>query len=378
MNLIIFTYLIIYTLVVGGVVLGGFLLHLKKSKPKNEGSTISVDEITVLIPFRNEEKRLDELLTSILNSAKLPNKFIFIDDHSDDDSCTLIQNRLASLLPSAVGDFPFEIMHLSDDVIGKKKALRVAIKTCRTKYILSFDADISFNSNYFSSLEKLEEADMYVLPAVLIGRNPLELFYELDVALANALNVGLSGMARPIFSSGANFLFNREVFEKVDDLKSHAHMASGDDTYLLRDFRRNQKDVRLESNLNVAIETGTSHSFKEFIDQRLRWVGKTTDIADSLATVAALGQFVFAIVFFGLLIYNMAIGNWIGFLIVLSGKVGLDLVFFFPFFLRTSRIKTWCFIPIYELVFPIYSLMLGILMLAYKPTWKGRSVHYRS
>ncbi len=366
MNFLIIIYLIVYGLIVGGVVFGGFLLHLQKSAQHRSGSKISAQEITVLIPFRNEEKRLDDLLTSILNSTKLPNKFIFIDDHSNDASTKLIQDRL--------GDFPFEILMLSKELSGKKKALRAAIQNCQTKFILTFDADISFQPSYFRLLEELEDADMYVLPAVLIGKPPVELFYELDVALANALNAGLSGLTRPIFSSGANFLFKRQAFDEVDDLESHVHMASGDDTYLLRDFRRNKKDVRLESNLNVAVKTDTPKSFNEFIDQRLRWVGKTTDLGDPLATVSAAGQFLFAIAFFGGLIYALIGGSWFDFTLLLTAKIGLDLIFFLPFFLRTKRFLTWCLIPIYELAFPIYSIIIGILMLTYRPKWKGREI----
>lgn len=368
MSFTIVIYLVIYGLIVGGVVLGGFFLHVKNS-PKNGGtSKISVQEISVLIPFRNEEKRLNELLISIVNSTKHPKKYIFIDDHSCDDSVKLIRDCL--------GDLPFEIMSLSDQQSGKKQALRAAINKCRTRYILTFDADISFQSNYFNSLEKLDEADMYVLPAVLVGASPVELFYELDVALANALNVGLSGWTRPIFSSGANFLYKKSVFEEVDDLASHAHMASGDDTYLLRDFRNNQKDVRLESNLAVAVKTETPHSLKDFFDQRLRWIGKTTNIGDSMATIAASGQFLLAVAFFCGLIYSASFGNWFDFVFLLMGKIGLDLIFFFPFFRRTKRTVTWSLIPIYELIFPIYSLILGLLMFTYRPKWKGREINH--
>ncbi|MDG1330939.1 MAG: glycosyltransferase [Crocinitomicaceae bacterium] len=359
-------YLVVYFIVIGGVILVGFFLHLKKSKVSGIRQRIRLDEITVLIPFRSEEKRLGDLLKSILNSNHLPKRFIFIDDHSEDESVKLIENEL--------GNLPFEILRLPSDVSGKKRALRDAINICETKYILTWDADVSFNSNYFESIELLEEADMYVLPAVLIGNATSELFYELDFALANALNAGLSGWSRPIFSSGANFLFNRVAFHKVDDLESHAHMASGDDTYLLRDFRNNKKDIRLESNLNVAITTETPHTFKEFIDQRLRWVGKTTDIGDSLATLSATGQFAFAIGFFGLLIYFLVSSNWVPAAVLFSVKIGLDLVFFFPYFNRINRLKTWCLIPIYELLFPLYSLLLGILMISYRPKWKGRAI----
>jgi len=360
----IFAYLIVYFVLIGGVVLVGFILHLKKSS-RSGGRTISRQEITVLIPFRNEEERLDVLLSSILNANSLPKKFIFIDDHSEDDSVKLIQSRLGSI---------DQILSMPEGSMGKKKALREGIQRSDTKYILTFDADVAFEPDYFDSIEKLEDADMYVLPAVLVGNNFSELIYELDVALANAVNTGLAGWSRPIFSSGANFLFKREAFVAVDDLDSHIHMASGDDTYLLRDFRKNKKDVRLESSLKVAVSTETPHAFKEFIDQRLRWVGKTTDIGDSLATLVAVGQFLFAISFFVMLLYFAISGAWVEFAALFSIKIGLDLLFFFPYFQRIGRVNSWWLIPIYELAFPLYSLLLGVLMFSYRPKWKGRAI----
>lgn len=366
MNWIVITYLVFYALIVGGVVLGGFLLHLKKSEVNGTQDKISADEITVIIPFRNERERLHVLLKSIQSLERLPARFIFIDDHSADLSSAYIREQL--------GDLPYEILILPDEVTGKKKAIRAGIERCTTDYVLTFDADVSFGPNYFNVIQDLNQADMYVLPAILVGRTHLELIYELDVALANALNTGLSGLARPIFSSGANFLFRRSVFHEVDDLSSHVHMASGDDTYLLRDFRRNGKSIQLRTNLDVAVHTETPHSFKAFIDQRLRWVGKTTHIGDVLATCAAIGQFLFAILFFGFLIWFAAVGEWFYFSLLLVVKVLLDLLFFIPFFLRTKRVASWCLIPVYEVIFPLYSILIGALMITYRPKWKGRAI----
>lgn len=360
------TYLTIYTAAIGCVVFVGFFLHLKKSEGKKEGGKISSEEITVLIPFRNEAKRLEELLTSFVNAKKLPNRIVFLDDHSDDASYEMIREGLDKI--------PHEILSLPEGVMGKKMALREGISSCETTYILTFDADVSFAPEYFESIEGLELADMYVLPAILKGETISELFYELDVALANGLNTGLSGWSRPIFCSGANLLYRKEVFDEVDDFNSHAHMASGDDTYLLRDFRRNGKDIRVVTDHQLAIHTETPHSLREFIDQRLRWVGKTTDIGDPLATYSAVIQFGLAITFFVLLVVNVIQANWFEFSLLLTAKVLIDLLFFVPYFLRIKRMQSWLLLPVYEVVFPFYSLLLGVLMLVYKPKWKGRAI----
>lgn len=366
MELITTFYFLFYGLLVGGVVLGGFFLHHRKSRRIHSKPTISASEITVLIPFRNEAQRIHVLLDSILSCTSFPQKFIFIDDHSTDQTGDIIREKLV--------DVPFEILSLTEDLAGKKAALRVGIESCESTYILTFDADVYFAPTYFISLELLEEADMYVLPAILTAKKPLHFFYELDVVLANALNTGLAGIARPIFASGANLLYKKEVFDEVDDLASHAHYASGDDTYLLRDFRKNGKDVRLESSLDVAVFTETPQTFRQFIDQRLRWVGKTNDMGDHLASAAAIGQFVLALGFFFALVYWVAHADWTMVSIVFSVKIGMDLVFFLPFFMRTKRAVTWLLIPVYELLFPIYAITLGILMVVYKPKWKGRAI----
>ena len=359
-------FLSVYVIFVGGIALVGFLLNSEKIKKADKSQLICADDVTVLIPFRDEEERISVLLDSILKLDKYPKEIIFIDDHSTDAGSDLIAEKLTEI--------PYRILNSPEGQSGKKRALRRATSECTSRYILTWDADVYFESDYFINLEKLPDADMYLLPAVLKAESSMEYLYEIDVVLANALNTGLAGLTRPIMASGANFFYNREVFNEVDDLDSHNHMASGDDTYLLRDFRNNDKDVRVATGIDCAVFTETPRTFREFIDQRLRWVGKTTDIKDNLGTFIAMSQFILAITFFGLLGVSVYLGEWKMFSVLFIGKVIADLLLFFPFFLKIRRILTWSLIPIYEILFPFYSLLLFILMFTYSPTWKGRRI----
>jgi hypothetical protein len=45
------------------------------------------------------------------------------------------------------------------------------------------------------------------------------------------------------------------------------------------------------------------------------------------------------------------------------------------YFNRINRMTTWLFIPVYELLFPFYSLLLLVLVPTYKPKWKGREIY---
>jgi cellulose synthase/poly-beta-1,6-N-acetylglucosamine synthase-like glycosyltransferase len=320
----------------------------------------------VIIPFRNEEHRIDSLLTSILNSTELPKEFIFVNDHSTDKTAEYISDKLNSI--------PYRLLSLPDDKKGKKLAIRFAIEQSESNYILSLDADIEFDSDYFSTLKRLPEIDMYILPAILKAKNIYENLFEVDLILANASNCGVSGFKRPILASGANLLYRRTSFVNFDQFERHKHIQSGDDIYLLRDFRAANANIQLLTDTKVAVHTETPQSLKEFLHQRLRWISKTGDVHDSLSTSLAIIQVLFTFCFVVLLILAAIKSEWRLFSILYLVKSTVDMILFLPYFNRIKRLTSWLFIPVYEFILPIYSLVILSLMYTFKPEWKGRKL----
>lgn len=364
------SFYVIYIFLLGILVFFGFFIQSKKelAYKKQESSLdaklICLSELVVIIPFRNEEKRIECLLKSILASNELPKEFIFVNDHSSDRSVDLIAKKLIGI--------PYRVLELPEDQEGKKRAIRYAIEQSTSDYILSYDADIEFNPNYFSKLKNLLEADLYILPAILKAKKFHEHLYEVDLILVNAANCGIAGLKRPIMASGANLLYKREAFNKYDNFESHSHMPSGDDIYLLRDFRKQNAAIRLITDTTFSIETETPQSLKEFFNQRLRWIAKTGDVKDYLSTSLAIIQVVLTFCFVliaSILAFN---GQWKMFMVCYILKTSVDMLIFLPYFNRIKRMKSWLFIPIYELLFPIYSLVILCAMYLYKPVWKGR------
>jgi len=343
----------------------GLTFQWKKERTYlQKGNKLKLAEITVLIPFRNEENRIAVLLESILKSSVLPTKFLFIDDHSSDKSVEKINATLR--------DFPFEILTVPEGEFGKKKALRIGIEAVETPYFLTLDADVAFAENYFEQFEKLTPADLYILPAVLISKRWFEHFFEVDLLLVNALNTGLSGLKRPIIASGANLLVRKSAFEQYDCYETHANIPSGDDIYLLRDFRNANAEVRVCTIPTFQVTTETPQSFFEFIHQRLRWVAKTGNVRDHLSTFLALVQFLLTIGFFSILIYLLFNLKFELALITFAFKVLVEMLLFLPFFYRFKRMKAWFLLPIYQLLFPFYNLLILVLIPFFKPIWKGR------
>lgn len=361
-------YFVIYASLLGTIsVLGYFLQRQKESKLVSEENGIDLAELVVIIPFRNEEKRIAVLLESIKKSTRHPKRYVFVNDHSTDESCERIEQLLNETIP-------YQIISLEDGVEGKKLAIRKGIELSESTYVLGWDADCSFSPNYFERISQLPEADLYVMPAVMLAKREFEHLYEVDLLLVNAANCGVSGLIRPIMASGANMLYKRSAFESYDQYASHAHMPSGDDIYLLRDFRKAKAKVHLVTDKALAIYTETPQSFSEFIHQRLRWIAKTGDVKDHLSTSLAIIQGLLTLGFVALMAYFLLQHDWKWALVVYIVKSAIDLLFFLPYFNRIGRMRSWLYIPLYELLFPFYTLLIVSLMYTFKPKWKGRKL----
>ena len=355
----------VYGAVMAGIVGLGYFLQRKKERAYNSGKeTISSQDLSVIVPFRNEAQRLSPLLVSMRGSKIQPKVYVFVDDHSDDGSMAILRENLSGINWKAIA--------LDAHEQGKKVAIRRGIQDSEGKWILSMDADVSFSEDYFSTLSTLEHAEMYILPAVMVAQRWYEHLYEVDLILVNAANCGLAGWKRPIMASGANLLYSREAFERLDHMERHAHMPSGDDIYLLRDFREGKADVRLMTNPKLAIKTETPQSFREFIHQRLRWLAKTGDVKDNLSTSLAIIQAILTFAFVALLVAKGWSHEWKEFWTIFGIKTALDMLIFYPYFNRIQRRVSWLFIPIYEFLFPFYTLLILSMMYWFKPQWKGR------
>ncbi len=352
------------------VTIGFFMQKRKESNYISSSGEIDLNEVVVLIPFRNEAHRIEVLIASLNKLTLKPKEFVFINDHSTDHSKELIAKCLVNVT--------YRIIDLPDDLHGKKMALRYGIEHSTSKYLLTVDADCAFQPNYFELITSLKSADMYVLPVMMKATNLVEQLYEIDLILVNAANVGLAGLKRPIMASGANLLFQRKVMNEVDSIETHRHISSGDDMYLLRDFREQHSEVRLIANSAYRVETETPQSFKEFIDQRLRWLGKTADLRDKLSNRLTIVQSALTVVFLLLLVYFIRIQDWEMLIWFFGSKVIIDLILFAPYFLSMKKWVAWFLIPLYELLFPVYVLVIFSLIFIYKPKWKGREIYKHS
>jgi len=361
------TFNILYILL-GFTLIVGFILGVGKevrflNLKSIEQEKINLDELTVIVPFRNERHRIENLLRSWNSSQKLPTHIIFVDDHSTDETSRFIEEVLKNtnytILPATLE--------------GKKHAIALGIEHASTQSILTFDADVKFDSLYFENLEKLNKADLIILPVKMIGKNWRKIF-EIDVDLANTLNVAISGFGKPILASGANLFFSKKAYLEYNSLSKHQHLKSGDDVFLLNDFKNNNASVQLVTDPNLAVVTATPATFSEYFHQRLRWIGKTVALKNRTTTMLALVQFLLSITFYTLIVIAISQNEVKSLMYLLASKIVTDYATTIMYYKRISKSPSAILIVLYQLVSPVISVLLGMSMIFYTPKWKDRKV----
>lgn len=330
------------------------------SKPK--GNLITpADAITVIIPFRNEEGNLQLLIESLLSQSKHPASIIFVDDHSSDHSCEIISKNNN-----------FKLIHLPEELTGKKEAIRFAIKNVSTKYCLTIDADTWFGEDFFEQIKIQEGVDMQIRPVLMKSKSLIGHFGKVEHSFFNALNKLLS----PVYilsSSGANLLFKKATYDKLNDFESHRHIASGDDHYLLRAFQAGEAKITVSELKPDVVYTESTNSLAEYFDQRIRWLGKTR-----LKTTAAelFVGFLIMVYFTGgfiAMIYTLLIGEIDLLLILIFGRWLLDSLVFLNYSIPLKDSSYWWWIPFFQFIYPVLFISVLLGSLFFKPKWKGRN-----
>ena len=356
--IVLLCWFIAYTASILFLVFGVQRLRLSKANKVNQ----NIDEITVVIPFRNESKNLKNFLDCIYAQKYQPVQWIFVNDHSEDDYRSLFLDYK---------DFPIRVLSLPEDQRGKKRAIRYGMDHATTDYCLTMDADVIFGNEYIKSLMVLPEADLVILPVEMTGTKSWQGFFTLEYWFTTLINKGVTGWFRPVSCSGANLLIHVKSFDEVDDINDHDHILSGDDMYTLRAFREGGKRIEVVEDPNLIVSTKTPERISETMNQRVRWMNKTANVGDNLNSALGFWAVILHMVYLFLLIVTWFSGaEWFT-LLVFCIKTALDVVL-----LRLS-IEKWTATEIvglilFELFYPIYILALFASTLFTQVEWKGR------
>lgn len=357
-----------------------FLLIIGFEKVKSSECRKEEDPsgFSIVIPFRNEEARLPTLLKSISRLSYPRDCFevILVDDESEDNSLQLCRNFSI--------DFPQINIRLlnSERSSGspKKDAINAGIQASNYAYIITTDADCKIPKNWlwcFSSETRKTGAKMIAGPVGFqepVRKSFFQKLEGLDFLSLQATGMGAFGLGRPFLCNGANLCYSKSTFYEVGGFNDNLHLASGDDVFLLQNFRAKGFKVSFLKNPEAIVRTNYQERVKELFFQRIRWGAKTTSYRDIIAKLMGLIVLLFnsiLIISAFLALLEKLDSDLLMFIFLL--KFNFDFVLLYKtakFFQRERRMKDYFWVSV---VHPFFITITSLMSLFKSFEWKGRS-----
>ena len=362
MILIGYIILFVYVSIIGAACLG-FIKGIKYQNVK-AGSDFSI-----VIAFRNEEERIDDLLISLeksdLEQVNL-DEVIFVNDHSLDRSVEKIKKW------SNHNKFKVRIAHLNHD-FGKKKAIHLGINQVLSTYVLTLDADVQFDAKFLLKMSQTLGANHSLIIVPVIEKNGI-IFSRIASHALTVLSVGLASLGFPINVNGAASAFKREEYIRLEPLKNNFHISSGDDMFILKAFLKSKGSViKPFLSKGIHVLTDGPKNITEFISRGVRWSTKMKLIKLPLINLIGISILLCNFYVYYFIFFNNPLSA--ASLIWLSIKFVLDfMTLYLSFNLYDKRGITIFAIPML-LIYPLYLITVLILNLfRIKMNWKDRPV----
>lgn len=383
MIVVLWVILIIYVVMIGQLILG-----FGKVKNFTRTNIVAKTSFSIIVPFRNEEKNLRNLLRSIsdLNYPKELFELIMVDDFSNDQSERIYINwRLEN---DAIETTLLENLRLSNS--PKKDAIARSIPIVKKDWVVTTDADCIVNENWLLTLDQFiqqSKAEMVVGAVVYKTKNNwFHHFQQLDLLSLQGTTIGSFGIGKPFMCNGANFAYTKKFFQELGGFGGINDRASGDDVMLLQKaVLKNPEAVQYLKNEDSIVKTKSENDLFKLFMQRVRWAGKATSYSSSYAKFLAVGVLLMNL---SLVVGTLCIIfstspeasgalsvtsnlNWYSLLGVFMIKYLVDYILLSQAngYLRKGKFL----LPLASsLVYPVFSSVVGIYSLFGGFTWKGR------
>ncbi|MGB1307460.1 MAG: glycosyltransferase family 2 protein [Oceanihabitans sp.] len=372
MTLFLVLIILIYLLLIGILTIGFDKVKTFTLTDENYNAKFSI-----IIPFRDEEENLPELLKSIsaLQYPKNLFEIIFVDDHSIDQSKTIIQqfkNKNKAV----------EIMVIQNNRISnspKKDAITTAIDLAKYQWIVTTDADCILPKYWletFAAFAHYSKAEFIAAP---VSYHKVDSFFKrfqlLDFLSLQGATIGGFGIQKPFLCNGANLAYTKELFLALNGFEGNTNIASGDDVFMLEKVSKQfaNKAAYLKHK-NAIITTNAQKNSRQLISQRVRWAAKASSynsfFAKLVGLVVLLANASIVTALFLSITGVLKVNTWLCLFLI---KCSIDFLLLFKtarFFNQESYLSSFLFS---SLLYPFFSLYVAMRSVFGTYKWKGRS-----
>ncbi len=230
-------------------------------------------KVSIVIPFRNEEKNIVECVRSALNNnyPKALFDIIAVDDHSSDDSLSRVRQIESNKLTI------YELVE--DDLQGKKAAISYGVKKSKGDLIVTLDADCKVPKNWLRNISSYYEYNKKIIITGMVkveGRkNNLEYFQIMDTCGTMGLHAAGIFNKTHFLANGANLIFEKQLFESIKPYDDNIELASGDDIFFVNKVAETNPDkIGFLKCKETVVETQAENTWSALWNQRIRWASK--------------------------------------------------------------------------------------------------------
>lgn len=329
---------------------------------------------TLIVPFRNELENLKNIYSDLLDLKFDRHRYevILINDHSSDGSFEWLNKC----------DMPDNFRLLTSLKEGKKQALIKAISLSSGNYIVTTDADCRLQPFWLNTIDEtigLRSPKLLVQPVITMNSNNLiSQFQYYDSLSLLGINMAAYNIQKyPLLASGANLVFQKEAFNKIEPFSNNVQIASGDDMFILTTFIKNDsKSIFINYTPQSLVITKAESSWINLINQRRRWVGKMKRFNNTSSYLLGLFSVIVQLVLIELLLIGVLYLNYflMLFVFVWLVKSYVDYLFFKRIAERIGHSVNWLNVWFLEPIYMIFVPLVTVFSIFYSPKWKGRKI----
>ncbi len=338
----------------------------------SENKTVSISNhknFSILIPFRNEEKKIGVLLQTLSENFK-GIQIVLVNDHSIDNTCKLIEEYICLNKNN-------NIKLVQAQGMGKKNAIAEGVEYVNENYIFLTDADCTFSRNGVQQLSGCLNRSGMVYAMVSYENSGNSFFQKimiLDLFAINGVALGLGNLGLHTYCSAANIFISKNVLlQSQNELKKSSNL-SGDDLTLMKVVNKNNFELKACLNKNCLVKTLAPYTLGEFFKQRLRWGQKASGYKNLMLLALTLTVFIQCLSPFLALIAYIS-GYWSNTLhwLWVPGLV-IDFLLLFLVSYRLGYVRLMAvYFPAWLLNL-IYIPVIGLVGLFYSGEWRGRKI----
>lgn len=329
---------------------------------------------SIVIPVRNEEEGIIDLLQDLNKQSYKNFEVLVVNDHSEDRTVELVKNFKA--------EFHLTLLHLGNqhNHSPKKAAIKLAISSAQGSMIVTTDGDCRVGKDWLQAINSLYEQQH---PKLISG--PVTFYKEKNwfehvqtVEFMSLIGAGAISLhfKSPNMCNGANLIYSKSAFEEVGGFEGSEALASGDDEFLMHKIaNKYPNQVLFLKSAKALVFTQAKKTLYEFVSQRKRWASKWNHYTNWKAILLAVFIYAFHFSFLLSLVYLCFNPSYSLLILSLIGiKTIVEFIYLQKILVFFNKKQEVFWIPLTMLFYSIYILAIGALGQFGGYQWKGRKL----